>query len=71
MNNKKQVVLNLVIITVVLFFAIGIKTGNTVHNNDINRFSFVVDKYESVGFESGIELIEKIIHQYIVRWIEC
>ncbi|MCL1671542.1 hypothetical protein [Elizabethkingia ursingii] len=68
MNIKKQVVLNLLVITAVLFFTVGIKTGD-VHNN-VNRFSFVVDKYESVGFESGIELFEKIIHQYIVRWIE-
>lgn len=71
MNIKKRVILNMLVITAVLFSAAGIKTEDTVNNNDLSKFSCLIDKYESVGFESGIELFEKIIRQYIVRWIEC
>lgn len=71
MNIKKRIVLNLFIITIVLFSTVGIKTMDMVHHKDANRPSFITDKYVWVNTGETIELFEKIVQQYIVRWLQC
>lgn len=71
MNIKKRIVLNLFIITLILFSAVGIETVDIVHHKDVNRTSFITDKYVSLNTGETIELFEKIVQQYIVRWLQC
>ncbi|PUB25254.1 hypothetical protein C8J95_11435 [Elizabethkingia sp. YR214] len=68
---KKRILLNLFIIAVVVSAIGGIKAVNMGSDKNVEQSCFMIIKYESVGFENGIELFEKIIRQYIVRWIEC
>ncbi|ODM52657.1 hypothetical protein [Elizabethkingia meningoseptica] len=71
MNIKKRIVLNLFIITAVLFSAVGIKTMDMVHHKDANRPSFITDKYVSLNTGETIAIFERIVQQYIVRWLQC
>ncbi|WP_407505748.1 hypothetical protein [Elizabethkingia miricola] len=68
---KKRILLNLFIIAVVVSAIAGIKTVNMENYKNVGQTCFIVNKYEAVGFENSLELFEKIIRQYIVRWIEC
>lgn len=68
---KKRILLNLFIIAVVVSAIAGIKTVNMESYKNVGQTCFTINKYEAVGFENSLELFEKIIRQYIVRWIEC
>ncbi|AJW64981.1 hypothetical protein VO54_03553 [Elizabethkingia miricola] len=68
---KKRILLNLFIIAVVVSAIAGIKTVNIGSDKNIEQSCFIINKYEAVGFENSLELFEKMIRQYIVRWIEC
>ncbi|KUY17214.1 hypothetical protein BAZ12_18340 [Elizabethkingia miricola] len=68
---KKRILLNLFIIAVVVSAIAGIKTVNMENYKNVGQTCFTINKYEAVGFENSLEFFEKIIRQYIVRWIEC
>lgn len=68
---KKRILLNLFIIAVVVSVIGGIKAVNMGSDKNVGESCFMIIKYGSVGFENSLELFEKIIRQYIVRWIEC
>ncbi|MCP1252539.1 hypothetical protein NK212_11815 [Elizabethkingia sp. S0634] len=68
---KKRILLNLFIIAVVVSAIAGIKTVNMGNYKNVGQTCFTINKYEAVGFENSLEFFEKIIRQYIVRWIEC